>query len=153
MALTRIVAALVDVDRLTVYKADGTKIEIPQGDVRVKRIIDETTDALTSQGWADVDLTYQDEGGNVYKDVEEKSSGLVRFFRATKKAIASFFNPEKDAEFVEPVKLGTVPVPELKQPIRTMDMDPSVDGKAASTPDKIRDAVAPVKKSTHEAVA
>lgn len=156
MTLTRIVAAIVDTQKLTVYKENGDKIEIPQGDVRVKRIIDAVTEPLVAQGWADVDIGYANEGGNAYKDVEEKSSGLVRFFRATKKAIADFFNPEKDGKAVEPVELGHVPtdapIPtvEVNKPIRTMDPHPNV--KAASTPEKVQDATPHVKKDTRSAV-
>ena len=56
MTKIRIVAAVVDTRRLTLYKEDGETIRIPQGDERVQRIIDETKEDLLLGKVAEVEL-------------------------------------------------------------------------------------------------
>lgn len=99
--ITRIVAAVVDTRHLTMYKADGSTIVLDQGDPRIRRIIDEATPQLIRQGWADVDL-YQE---NSYNSFEEKSNGVVRFFRVAKDKLKNLFK----SETVDPQVVGVVP--------------------------------------------
>ena len=46
MTKIRIMAAVVDTKRLTLYKEDGDTVLIPQGDPRLARIVEETKDIL-----------------------------------------------------------------------------------------------------------
>lgn len=107
--IVRITCAIVDKTHLTMYKEDGDTIIINQGDVRMKRIVDSIGPQLLASGYADVDLSGP-EVPNSYKDFEEKSSGVVSFFRIAKEKLKSFFRADDlVAEIVEPVQLGQVP--------------------------------------------
>lgn len=151
MTTTRIVAAILDTTQLTLYLEDASTVVIPQGDVRVKRIIEAVTEPLSTQGWADVELGYANEGGNPYQDFEEQTSGVIKFFRVAKKFVKNLFNPETDAPVVDPVALGNVPTLEATV-AESGELVPVADPKAASTPDKIRDATTNQKPSVTSAV-
>lgn len=101
----RVLAAVLDTSNLVLYHEDGNTTDIPQGDARVRTIIDAISPILANGGVAEVELT---SGDSSYKDFEEKSSGLVRFFRVAKSKVASLFNFE---EPMEPRTYGRVPVP------------------------------------------
>ncbi len=88
MSKEKIIAVVVDTQLLTLYRTDGSTIVIPQGDPRVRSIIDAVLPIVEKGGVADVDL----ELPNSYRDFEEKSSGFVRFFRAAKKSVAKIFS-------------------------------------------------------------
>lgn len=85
--LTRVVAAVVDTTKATLYKADGNTVEILQGDARLRPILEHITPLLTSQGWAEIDLS----SINSWKEFEEKSTGGFRFFKIAKDKIRDFF--------------------------------------------------------------
>lgn len=104
---TRIVAAILDTKCLKLYKQDGQSIEIPQGDARIRRILEVATPAISRQGFADVDLSHEDD--NTYQDFEQKTNGVVRFFRVAKKRLRTFFKTEVD-EPQEPMAVGVIPV-------------------------------------------
>lgn len=88
----RVIAAIVDTTRLTLYKEDGTTEEIPQGDVRLARIVAEINPILAVPGAvAEVDLGHGKEA-NPYEEFEEKSFGLVKFFRVAKSKVRAFFD-------------------------------------------------------------
>lgn len=107
--LVRITCAIVDKQRLTMYKEDGETIIINQGDVRMKRIVDDIGPQLLANNYADVDLSGPPVQ-NSYKDFEEKSSGMVKLFRIAKSKLASIFRTDDlVAEIIEPVQLGQVP--------------------------------------------
>lgn len=89
MSIERIVAAVIDTQILTLYREDGTTIEIPQGDERVKPIIEQVIPIINAGRTAEVDITQLN---NNYKDFEEKSSGLVKLFRVAKKTVAGIFS-------------------------------------------------------------
>ena len=99
----RVVYVLVDTRQLTLYKEDGTKITIPQGDLRVKRIVEEYIPLIDSQGWADIDLSAVEV--TEYADFEKKTNGVVRFFKVAAKKVSSFFS----APIAEPGIHGQLP--------------------------------------------
>jgi len=107
MTKVRIVAAVLDYSALVLYKEDGEKIEIPQGDARIKPIVDMATEPLSRGEVVEVDLEHV----NDYQAFEQKTSGIVKFWRVAKDFVKHIFNPETDAPHEEPVSLGTVPVP------------------------------------------
>lgn len=80
--IIRIVAAVVDTRHLTLYDEKGETVLIPQGDIRVRRVLDEATPQLISHGFADVDIT--PETDNTYLEFEEQSNGVVKLFRIAK---------------------------------------------------------------------
>jgi len=104
---TRVVAAVLDTHNLVLYKEDGSSINIPQGDPRVRRILDDATPSLLRNNYADVDLS--PEGDTTFQDFEEKSGGVVKFFRVAKDKLNTFFR-RKPAKHEDPVSIGTVPV-------------------------------------------
>lgn len=85
--LTRIIAMVVDTTELTLYKEDGEKVVIPQGDPRVKPIVDKVLPIVNNGDVAEVEIS----NPNSYRDFEEKTGGIVKFFRVAKKKIAHIF--------------------------------------------------------------
>lgn len=102
---TRIVAAVVDQRNLTLYKQDGTTILIPQGDPRLRRILQEAIPQIEAQKWADVVIDIKED--NSYQQFEEKGSGLVRFFKVAKEKLLKLFGAD---EPVAEVAVGVIPV-------------------------------------------
>lgn len=90
--LTKIVAAVVDTTKATLYRDDGTTIVIYQGDVRLRPILEEITPLLGTQGYAMIDLTTE----NYWKQFEEKSTGGFRLFKIAKDKLKNLFGSDKD---------------------------------------------------------
>jgi len=112
----RIVAAVVDTRNLTLYKADGETIIIPQGDVRLRRIVEEATPQLIRQGWAEVFIDVSMD--NSYAKFEQEGSGAVKFFRIAKDKLKGLFTQvkEPEPEVTTPVlamSIGTVPIDQM----------------------------------------
>jgi hypothetical protein len=110
----RIVAAIVDVHNLTLYKETGETIIIPQGDPRVRRILQEATPQLLDSGSAMVDIGTAEE--NQYAKFEKESNGVVQFFRVAKAKIKHLFIDEPEAVVentkpVPPLSIGVPPAP------------------------------------------
>jgi hypothetical protein len=105
----KIIAAVVDTRQLTLYKENGEAVVIPQGDPRLARIVAEATPFLARNEPVEVDLTTKTV--NHYKDFEESSGGLVKFFRVAKNKLKSLFAVSAEAEpkTIQPMTLGTVP--------------------------------------------
>lgn len=123
-----VISAVVDTQSLTLYGHDGQSYVIMQGDPRVRPIVDKLTVGLIKPGDAmEIDLdenrpdlapkpTQNEE--STLKDFAklEEQSGVLKFFKVAKKAIAKFFTGESEApkvevkqtvvEPVEPVELG-----------------------------------------------
>lgn len=98
--IIRIVAAIVDTTHLTLYKEDGTTVTIPQGDPRVRPIINEASSQIVKQGFAYVDISVENE----YKKFEEESKGSVKFFKIAKDKLKSWFSSKKE----DPVQAAVV---------------------------------------------
>ena len=106
--IVRIIAAVVDTQQVVLYKEDGSTIEIPQGDPRIRGIIDAVLPVIGRGGTAEVDLSMPTL--NTYKDFEEKTNGLVKFWRVAKKAVANLFTEVE--EVVAPTgQFGSLPTP------------------------------------------
>lgn len=109
MALTRIIAVVVDTTRLTAYKPDGSVIEVPQGDPRVFTLLD-ALPKIEKHGFAMIELGRD----NPYRDFEKKS-GLVRFFKIAKQKVSHLFGADEPP--VVPTGItGRVPVSEESLP-------------------------------------
>jgi hypothetical protein len=93
MTKVRIVAAVVDTKQITLYKDDGKTIEIPQGDQRVRKIIDQVLPIVETGGVAEVDLDFP----NHYRDFQELSGGAIQFFRVARKVVDKLFAVVEEA--------------------------------------------------------
>lgn len=93
MEKIRVVAAVVDTRQLTMYLEDGSKHIIKQGDPRLKKIVDVVLPVISAGGIAEVDISSE----NDFRVFEEKSSGIVKFFKIAKSKIAEIFNPKEEA--------------------------------------------------------
>ena len=104
---TRIIALVVDVHNLTLYKDDGETITIAQGDPRVRKLVDTVVPALENNG--ECLLTEEDLAVySPYKEAEESLNGLVTFFRVMK-AKADEIMARFATETVTPLVVGRVP--------------------------------------------
>jgi hypothetical protein len=105
----RIISAVVDTQQLTLYKEDGSSIIIPQGDARIRPLVDMVVPELEANGFCDIDLT-ETQLENYYAEAEKSMNGFIRFFRAAKTQIdeilARFGQME---EPVAPLVAGAVP--------------------------------------------
>ena len=109
----RVVYIVIDTRRLTLYHEDGQTTIIPQGDSRVPRIIEDAVPVINAGQVAIVDL----EVGSAYKDFEEKSGGIVKFFRVAKQKLKNLF-----ADPVEPIMPGEFGVKPVTQEERVAEV-------------------------------
>lgn len=104
----KIVGCVVDVHNLTMYKADGDTIVIPQGDPRVKDLVAKLVPAMDSrkpQPERFYMLQVEDmQDKNHFAEAEKKMNGAVRFFKMLKSKAKELL--EKFIEPVEPMELG-----------------------------------------------
>lgn len=100
-----VVAAVLDKQNLLLYKTDGNVHIIPQGDQRIKGILDLCRANLKKLG--DV-VTVDISEVNHYADFEEKTGGLVKLFRVAKSKVKGFFK-KTEGETLAEVTLGVVP--------------------------------------------
>ena len=103
--LTRIVAAVVDTKKATLYREDGSTVEILQGDERLRPLLEYITPLCIKQGYADVDLTTS----NSFKEFEEKST--VRFFKIAKAKLKELLQG-KNAP-IDPTVVGNIPIADV----------------------------------------
>ena len=105
--IIKIVAAIVDTTQVTFYKQDGSTLNMLQGDPRLAQIIRQITPVCARGEVAEVDLdSFANETAKIFTDYEDRSSGVVKFFRIAKNKLASFFGSV--TELVEPTVIGTV---------------------------------------------
>ena len=78
----RIIAAVVDTQNLTLYKENGDTFTIPQGDTRVRSIVDAAVPLLLKQGYADVSIAPTED--NTYVQFEAQTNGVVKLYRIAK---------------------------------------------------------------------
>lgn len=151
MTKIRVRAAIVDTERLTLYREDGTTYEIQQGDPRIRPILDVVTPILARRDGsiAEVDLGVLE--ANDYKDFQDKSSGIVKFFRVAKKFVQHIF--AEPAEFVEPQQLGTVPgTNEEKTEEAPVELTNAIDEIMANAKPIDGDDFVPSQKSEDETI-
>lgn len=118
MQTVRIIAAVVDTTQLVMYKADGSTIIIPQGDPRIRPLVEKAIPALKRTGYAD--LTEEEISKKPafedcythYAEAEKKMGGVVKFFRMAKAKLKELL--DKPAAPVEPTHgvVGSLPAME-----------------------------------------
>lgn len=105
MSTIRIVYIVIDTQRLTLYQENGEKLSIPQGDPRVPLIIEKAMPLVQAGKVAEVDLTVP----NSYQEFEQKSSGLVRFFKVAKQKLSNLFSAPAEDTIAPEGTFGVVP--------------------------------------------
>ena len=110
--VTRIIAAVVDVKNLTLYKQDGSTIVIAQGDPRIRTLIDRVVPDLETQKFSDVP-NEELELTNYFHEAEKSMNGFIRFFKAVKEQVDSILD-----RFSENLAVGQVPGAE---PVKTAE--------------------------------
>ena len=115
--VTRIIAAVVDVKNLTLYKQDGSTIVIAQGDPRIRTLIDRVVPDLETQKFSDVP-NEELELTNYFHEAEKSMNGFIRFFKAVKEQVDSILDRfSENAVPVEPLAVGQVPGTEPKETV------------------------------------
>ena len=127
----KIVGCVVDVHNVTMYKADGDTIVIPQGDGRLRDLVAKLEPALRDTvpvAQRFYLLTADDMlDRNHFADAEKKMGGVVRFFKMVKSKAKELL--EKFVEPIEPMVLGTREA--IKSPPAPVHM---VNGEAVDPP-------------------
>lgn len=105
----RIVGFVIDTHNLTMYKADGSTITMPQGDPRIKDLVAALVESKRlcdhkGTGYSHELTEAQMSGRNHYAEVEKKSNGLVRFFKMAKSKLKEI--ADKFCAPVEPMEVG-----------------------------------------------
>lgn len=103
MTKLRIVAAVVDTRQVTLYQEDGSTVQIQQGDVGLRQLLDDISPIIASGQVAEVDYTPQQT--NLYREFEEQTGGFVKFFRVAKKFVKNLFGDD----YVPEHTIGNVP--------------------------------------------
>jgi hypothetical protein len=123
----KIVGCIVDVHNITMYKADGDTLIIPQGDGRVRDLVPKLVVALEPTIPVEQRfymLTTDDMSDrNHFAEAEQKMGGVVRFFKMVKSKAKELL--EKFVEPVAPMVLGTLePVKTAPVPVHMVNGEP-----------------------------
>jgi hypothetical protein len=137
----KIVAAILDRQELLLYEDNGTTHVIPQGDARLAGMVATIIPEIRSKGYAMVTLESDDTPVNVFREYEQKTGGLTRFFRVARATLKSIFSNKKEPEQNQVVlAAGTIPNPvELAIPVMAISDQQVVDeiianARPANTP-------------------
>lgn len=103
MKNVKLIGAVVDTHRITLYKEDGTSLSFKQGTELVPFIVENVLPQIKDNGYFEGDLIAPSEE-NQYKKYEEKSK-VVKFFSIAKKKLAEIFSPTPIV--AEPTEVGT----------------------------------------------
>ena len=113
--LVTIVGISVDAQNAVLYLEDGSTVTIAQGDPRLPNIVNAAKKHIPLEGSAVVDIAEPVKVRNEFKETEEGTGGLIKFFRVAKSFIKKFIDtesPEKVDESVahiSPLELGIKP--------------------------------------------
>ena len=123
----KIVGCIVDVHNITMYKADGDTLIIPQGDGRVRDLVPKLVAALEPTIPVEQRfymLTAEDMSDrNHFAEAEQKMGGVVRFFKMVKSKAKELL--EKFVEPIQPMVLGTLePVKTAPVPVHLVNGEP-----------------------------
>lgn len=105
---TRIIAMVVDIRNLTLYKEDGETIVIAQGDYRVEKLVGLILPAIEANGeylLEDADLMPY----SPFREAETALEGLVTFFKAGKAKIEEIMARFSDPSPLPTLSVGSVP--------------------------------------------
>lgn len=121
----RVIAAIVDTKQLRLYKEDGSTVDIPQGDARLVRLLEQCKSLsnpkafhlpINESGQAYVEVQFEvpeKVRENAFGDYEKKAGGFTKFFRVVKTKISHLFGDgqidDTPIAHVPPTQLGKLP--------------------------------------------
>jgi hypothetical protein len=136
--IIRIVAAVVDTRLITLYEAEtGKAYEIRQGDPRIQQIVDNVLPKVQNGQIADFHYEAGPGNTNPYKDFQEASGGVVKFFRIAKRKLFGLFGSSDDEIVAQEGVYGHLPAPPAPAPIAAPAAEEveSITDTAELTPD------------------
>ncbi len=146
----RIIAAVLDSERLTMYKEDGTTLLMNQGDKRLADVVKNAVADIEKQGYADIDFSDPAEI-NSYKDFEKKTNGAVKFFRVLKAKVKHLLDIEDpEPAPVAPVSAGKIPVPVSKPAVKVQSAPVKGDTRIRTAPELGKGILTPETSVNHE---
>lgn len=144
--LVTIVGITVDAQNAVLYLEDGSTVTIAQGDPRLPKIVAEAKKHIPLEGSAVVDIAEPVKVRNEFKETEEGTGGLIKFFRVAKSFVKKFIDtesPEKVDEAVahiSPLELGIKPgqtlleVEEADDTTYALEAQPAAVGAVTEAP-------------------
>lgn len=127
LEVIRVKSAIADKNQLTLYLENGDVRTVKQGDPRLPGLIDQIMPIVQRGEVAVVSL----QSFAVYAAFEEKTNGLVKFFKVTKKTLGSWFGKHTDEkELILPPN----PNPTMPAAVPTSTVGEYVPGQAAAAP-------------------
>nr|DAK05639.1 MAG TPA: hypothetical protein [Caudoviricetes sp.] len=144
--LVTIVGISVDAQNAVLYLEDGSTVTIAQGDPRLPNIVNAAKKHIPLEGSAVIDIAEPVKVRNEFKETEEGTGGLIKFFRVAKSFIKKFIDtesPEKVDESVahiSPLELGIKPgqtildVEEADDTTYALEAQPTAVEAAIDTP-------------------
>jgi hypothetical protein len=137
--IEKIIAMVVDQTQITLYRPDGTTIEILQGSPGVREIVDTVLPIVTAGDVAEVDVDRSSQ--NPYREFESVASGLVQFFRVAKKVVAPIL--AEIMEEIEKENSGKAAAGAIVTPMTVGSVPPNSTGSEPTQPAPAPDASRP----------
>lgn len=150
--LVTIVGISVDAQNAVLYLEDGSTVTIAQGDPRLPKIVDEAKKHIPLEGSVVVDIAEPVKVRNEFKETEEGTGGLLKFFRVAKSFVKKFIDtesPEKVDESVahiSPLELGIKPGQTILDVEEADDTTYALEAQPAAVEAVVEAAVAEVAK-------
>jgi hypothetical protein len=127
--LVTIVALSVDSRHATLYMADGSTMNIPQGDARLPSIVAAAKLPLEKGESVLVDVTPVLAQRTEFIDAENGTQGMIKFFRVAKTFLRHLINTDSPENvdvtlaLVTPLQVGTFPGQDDPQPAMADEID------------------------------
>ena len=150
--LVTIVGISVDAQNAVLYLEDGSTVTIAQGDPRLPIIVETAKKQIPVDGSAVVDIAEPVKVRNEFKETEEGTGGLIKFFRVAKSFIKKFIDtesPEKVDESVahiSPLELGIKPGQTILDVEEADDLTYALEAQPAAAEAVVEAPVAEVAK-------
>lgn len=150
--LVTIVGISVDAQNAVLYLEDGSTVTIAQGDPRLPIIVETAKKQIPVDGSAVVDIAEPVKVRNEFKETEEGTGGLIKFFRVAKSFIKKFIDtesPEKVDESVahiSPLELGIKPGQTILDVEEADDLTYALEAQPAAVEAVVEAPVAEVTK-------
>lgn len=150
--LVTIVGISVDAQNAVLYLEDGSTVTIAQGDPRLPIIVETAKKYIPVDGSAVVDIAEPVKVRNEFKETEEGTGGLIKFFRVAKSFVKKFIDtesPEKVDESVahiSPLELGIKPGQTILDVEEADDLTYALEAQPAAVEAVVEAPVAEVTK-------
>lgn len=149
--LVTIVGISVDAQNAVLYLEDGSTVTIAQGDPRLPIIVETAKKYIPVDGSAVVDIAEPVKVRNEFKETEEGTGGLIKFFRVAKSFVKKFIDtesPEKVDEAVahiSPLELGIKPGQTILDVEEADDLTYALEAQPAAAVEALVEEVKPVE--------